>query len=152
MTKFLRNLAAEAKLLYAYVRNDKKHIFDQLEKLVVNKQWHEALPLSRHFYKEFPEHPAALYNYARTLEGIHKYDQAANLYLRSYRLNQDDLGTQYRVFHCLLLAKDLGGFIRFADEVGKTSPDSLTVLERTNEFDSVTSTDAFRRLAKKYTP
>ncbi len=150
MAKFFRKLITEAQLLYAFFRHDLKYISNHLQHLVDNERWHDALPIARSLSMRYPG-PVSFFNFARTLEGTRKYNEAADFYLRSYRLNPGDPRTQYRIFRSLSLAKDIDGFMKFAEEVGRTSPDSLTVLEQTEEFGSVTATDAFRQISRRHT-
>jgi tetratricopeptide (TPR) repeat protein len=123
-----------------------ENIIERYEAHVAKEEWSKALPVIEEIVKRAPKIATSWHNYGVVLDQLSRHSEAADAFKRSYALEPDDFGHQYRAFRSLALSGDRSSFVAFAKiEVGK-DPEILGLLLEGDEFSPMTNSAEFKAL------
>ena len=121
-------------------------IIERYEMHVAKEEWGKALPLIEEIVQRSPKTATSWHNFGVVLDELSRYSDAADAFKRSYALEPEDFGHQYRVFRSLALAGDPADFVAFAETEVRRDPDVLGLLLQGEEFSAMTDSAEFRAL------
>ncbi len=140
-------------LLAAQAMGENTDITEQFLTLASQKRWKEALPIIEDIVHRAPTMATSWRNYGVCFDELGRHAEAADAYRRAYQLQPSDLGLQYRVLRSLALANDVTGFIAFADEETKSTPEIFQLIVDATEFPefrAIVATPGYQKALQKH--
>ena len=139
-------------LFSAQAMGENADITEQFLTLASQNRWKEALPIVEDIVHRAPTIATSWRNYGVCLDELGRHAEAAKAFQRAYQLQPSDLGLQYRVLRSFALANDVAGFIAFADEEAKSTPEIFQLIADAAEFPefrAIIATPSYQKALRK---
>lgn len=108
----------------------------QFDALVDAEKWEKALTLIETIIGMNPSVATSWFNKGVCLDGLHRYTEAAESFIKAQEIELYDVGIHYRIYRSLMLAQKFTLFCEFADYSIGLIPEIAITLKSDPEFDS----------------